>query len=196
MKIIESCGLNFDRFNFENIATKIRGIEDMNDNTTRSIKAHVCDRAFAYYSDNQLLYVGNTRKGESVGYDFVGINNNLKYEMKSLKKLFDKKGNTQLIIMKNFQGNRDETRNRFEEWKIKCQENKPFDFLFMFDSVNFKMIITSWETVFCRAYNMGSNVNIKLKKEDYEVVVENIIPRSERKFSEDLEEVIEKYIKS
>lgn len=194
MTVVESSKLDFSKFDFKEIFSVVYGTRNMRGNHERFIKSCVCDSAFATYSNNQLRYIGDTKKGEKLGVDFVGINSKFRFEFKSLKNLFDKKGRTKEIIMKSFHGTTKIAGQQFSEWQERCGKNKPFDFLVLYDTTNYIVAISSWENVFCRCFSRNSIISTKLEKNDYEIVVENVEPYFRKDFKRYLKKMCENYI--
>jgi hypothetical protein len=170
--------INFNLFDFDSIFGVIKSTEKLTRNQVRTLRTEIQERAIAKYSGGQLFYVGDTEDGK----DFIGIFDNLRYESKGINGMFQKKvPYTKEIILKNFRGNQ-------------TQIEQTFDYMFLWDTKNYKMGISPWESCYKNAIVKDANICSKILHEDISIVIENISPIEKTDFNEELNKLIEEII--
>lgn len=131
-------------------------------NTFKTVRTWRQEKSFEANSDGQLTYVGDYMHG----VDFLSINK-VRYEMKGLRTMFQKKnGGTYPIDFKSFRG---------ENKEIK----KTFDYMFLVDTTTMSMAVTDWNTVEKRLpKNVSESPTAKLQfiKGDFMMLAQNVKP--------------------
>ena len=119
-------------FDFENIFRVVKSTEKMKRNQLRPLRTEIMELAIEKYSGNQLRYVGDTEDGK----DFIGLQDSLRYESKSMDGMFQKRaGYTKKIIIKNFQG------------KNLGTPEKTFDYMLLWDTKTNTVGLCDWSSI-------------------------------------------------
>ena len=158
--------LDISRINLEEFfgCVNATNTTQMKSNTFKTFRTWLQENSFAKWSGGQFRYVGDHMNG----VDFIG-DDGLRYEMKGTLGLFQKRGDTKSIILKNF-------------YSDNKKVNKTFNYMLLVDTKSMSLGITDWETVEKRVdFNQEStNAKVKFEVGDFTMLAKDIKPADKK----------------
>jgi hypothetical protein len=188
--------IDFSRVNFEQFFGWVNAsnTKQMKSSAFRGLRAHYTEKSFCKWSDDQLDHVGLFQTGR----DFILKETKKPVEMKSQFGLFktgkdktgkDCRGDCRPFVLKNFHpSSKDKT-----EWK-KEDLIKTFDYLLLVDTKAMSVGYTTWDKVYECIDENAKDPKCALKKGDYTMIVENVIPAEKDCNVDDMFSLIEEHL--
>jgi len=162
-------GVDFSKFDYENIFGVIKATENMRQNQMRPFKVYIQELSIEKFSNNQLTYIGDSENG----MDFRGIDG-LRYESKSCHGLFqsDRVAYTKSIFLKKF------------HTKSFLEVPKTFDYMLLWDSKEMSVGLITWEDCIKNMVVNDANIKTKIMKEDVNFIKRFVNPADKEDFME------------
>ena len=157
-------GIDWDRFNWEEIFGTIDALKDLKGSQYNFMKSDAQERSAEKWSDGQFKYVGNVSKGK----DYDGVDG-FRYESKAVEGLILKtKPHTKDIILKNFAG------------QCLGVPDKTFDYMLAYDTHKNTVLLASWDVCMKMAKVNDANVTTRLLVGQCDVLAQNVTPTKKR----------------